>query len=195
MDVWRSDAAVKAVIPLPVLAEGLDTRAGEPFSGSHDSWVGVYPADVNNRLFRLASGAGSFSLGEAADADGAAPTLLLVPRALAGGAPGVLFGRSEIWQWLKCVGVDPTVGSGLSCCPLSRRPYATARAGRVPPSAARVADPPLPAPSPTHRPHTASSGTAAAPTPPHRLLRYRCRPHTPSRVLGYRYRPKLRGPN
>jgi hypothetical protein len=132
--VWRSDAAVKAVVPLPVMAEGLDPRAGEAFSGGHDTWVGVAPADVTDRLFRMASGAGRFSLGEAADAAGA-PTLLLVPRALAGGAPGVLFGRSEIWQWLKCLACDPNLGSELTCCPLSHRPYAQ----RPAPSAQRPA--------------------------------------------------------
>ena len=126
MDVWRDDdPAVKVVFPLPVLAEGLDPRAGH-LAGPHETWVGISAADVSDRLFRLASGAGRFSLGEAADAAGAPTTLLLVPRALAGNVPGIVFGQSEIYTWLKFAAVDEDLGSGLEKCPLSRRPCAPA---------------------------------------------------------------------
>jgi hypothetical protein len=134
VDVWRDDAAVRAVFPLPVMSEAVDPRGGIPLAGPHDTFVGVRPDDVTDRLFRMAVGAGRFSLGEAADAAGA-PTLLLVPRALAGNAPGTEFRRAEIWQWLKCAAVDPHLGRGMARCPLSHRPCVDPPRGTPPPAA------------------------------------------------------------
>lgn len=155
--MWRDDA-VKIVFPLPVLAEGIDPRAGGHLATRHDQWVGVAPADVTDRLFRLASGAGRFSVGQAADAAGAPTTLLLVPRALAGNVPGVLFGRSEVYTWLKCAVVDEDLGSGLARCPLSHRPCAPAPAEYRPRLRASLTVRCRHRP----RPSSASSGTAPA---------------------------------
>lgn len=123
--VWRDDGAVKAVFALPVMPEAADPRGGSSLAGPYDTFVGVPPGGVTSRLFRMAIGAGVFSGGGGDDGDDAAPqTLLLVPQALAGGAPGAVFRSSEIWQWLKCCAVDPLLGANLERCPLSQRPYA-----------------------------------------------------------------------
>lgn len=121
----------KLRVPVPVVTEAPDPRAGPALSCGHDTFCGVEAAHVTPALFAAAVGAGVWDVpatAGATDAAGAAARpvlLLLVPAALAGAAPAALVLRqSEVWQWLKVAATDPELARSLALCPVRGRPYA-----------------------------------------------------------------------